>query len=309
MVLYKKVFIAFLCGCIAILLWLSVTLSRTYRVNIAIPYKLIYPETSYLILDPKHQNLSLEIEGSGFDVFRQLFFRKQDTFNIPLELSMGVFQANLTEQLDYFKSKFPPKITPIAITPNKVAYTPQQVGRKQVPLVFRSNIDLFPYYGFIVEPQTIPDSIWIYGTNSRLERINEWETQCFSLNNVVSNFQEKVALAHNPYPDLNIENRDVLAQGVIGKYTEEVIERNITVVNIPDSLKLHLVPNTVKVYYRTPLAKYEQIKPDNFEVIIDYQRIGEDVTNATPEVFSRDNKVRNIRVVPQRIYTGVRKVK
>ncbi|MCS7077555.1 MAG: hypothetical protein NZ455_12640 [Bacteroidia bacterium] len=303
----KNIWIFLVCLFIASSLWLSVTLSRVYRVEIEIPVKYIYPETTYLITQKKHQTVHIEIEGQGFDILRFLYRKYKDTFNVPLEFIAGAFQANLQAELNTFKSRLPPKITPISIIPNKVSFIPQQMVRKRVPVVFRSNIHELPYYNYIVEPKLIPDSIWIYGTPARVDRIQEWNTQVFNLQDNKNIFQERIELSINPYDDLNIQKTMILVQGVIGKYTENVIYKEIEPINVPDSVEIHLIPKKLEIRYKVPLNLYDKVSEKDFSVQIDYQRIHERVSNGTPEVFCKDKKVRSIQVYPNRIYVGIRK--
>jgi YbbR domain-containing protein len=303
----RNTWIFIICFFIAALLWLSVTLSRVYRVQIDVPIKYIYPENTYLITQKKRQTVRIEIEGQGFEVLRFLLKKDKDTLNVNLEFIAGAFQANLQSELNLFKSRFPPKITPVSIVPNKVSYTPQQIMRKKVPVIFRSNIHELPYYNFVVQPKLIPDSVWVYGTPSRLDRIQEWETQIFTLQDNQNIFQERIELASNPYNDLNIEKTLIMVQGVIGKYTEKTVRKKIQVVNIPDSVEVHLIPHTLDIYYKVPLTQYDKVTDKDFDVFIDYQRIHDNVSNATPEVFCKDKKVRGIQTYPNRVYVGVRK--
>lgn len=303
----RNTWIFVICFCIAALLWLSVTLSRVYRVQTEIPIRFVYPENTYLIMQKKRQTVRIEIEGQGFEVLRFLLKKSRDTLNVNLEFIAGAFQANLQSELNLFKSRFPPKITPVSIMPSKASYIPQQIVRKKVPVVFRSNIHELPYYNFVVQPRLIPDSIWVYGTPSRLDRIQEWETQIFTLQDNQSIFQERIELASNPYNDLNIEKTSIMVQGVIGKYTEKMIRKKIQVLNVPDSLEVHLIPQTLYIYYKVPLTQYEKVKDKDFDVFIDYQRIHDKVSNATPEIFCKDKKVRGIQVYPNRVYVGIRK--
>jgi len=303
----RNIWILVICFFIATLLWLSVTLSRVYRVQVEIPIKYIYPENTYLITQKKRQTVRIEIEGQGFEVLRLLLKKDKDTLNVNLEFIAGAFQANLQSELNIFKSKFPPKITPISIIPNKVSYIPQQIVRKKVPLVFRSNIHELPYYNFIIQPRLIPDSVWIYGAPSRVERIQEWETKIFTLQDNQSTFQERIELASNPYDDVNIEKTLVMVQGVIGKYTEKVVRKEIQMLNVPDSVEVHLIPQVLDIHYKTPLAQYDKVTAKDFEVFINYQRIHDKVSNATPEVFCKNKKVRGIQIYPNRVYVGIRK--
>lgn len=303
----KNAWVLIVCFFIAILLWLSVTLSRVYRVEVDIPVKFIYPENTYLITQKKRQKVHIEVEGQGFEILRLLLKKRIDTLAVNLELIAGAFQANLQAELMIFKSKFPPKITPISIMPSKVFFVPQQVARKKVPVIFRSNIQELPYYNFVVPPKLIPDSVWIYGTPSRVDRIVEWETKIFTLQDNQETFQERIALADNPYDDLNIEKTSILVQGMIGKYTEKVIQKEIQVLNVPDSMEVHLIPDKLNIYCKTPLHQYEKVNEKDFDVFVNYQRIHDKLSNATPEVFCKDKKIRDIYVYPNRVYVGIKR--
>ncbi|MCS7029015.1 MAG: hypothetical protein NZ519_09635 [Bacteroidia bacterium] len=303
----KNVGIFLLCIFAATSLWLSVTLSRTYRVQTEIPVKYLYPENTYLILPKKHQGVRIEVEGQGFEILRWLYRKYKDTFQVPLEFTAGAFQANLQLELNVFKSRLPPKITPIGVSPSKVSFVPQQVVRKKVPVVFRSNIHELPYYNYIVEPRLIPDSVWIYGAPARVDRVQEWQTEVLTLQHNKSIFQEQIGLATNPYDDLNIEKTAILAQGVIGKYTENVVYKEIKVVNVPDSVEVHLIPRRLEIRYKVPLSQYEKVTDKDFDVQIDLQRIHDKVSNATPEVFCKDKRIRGIQIYPNRVYVGIRK--
>jgi hypothetical protein len=64
-----------------------------------------------------------------------------------------------------------------------------------------------------------------------------------------------------------------LATQNVEKYTEENISIPVAIENIPDSLSMKTFPNKITISYLVGLSDYENVRPDQFEIIADYNSI------------------------------------
>ncbi|OPZ96479.1 MAG: YbbR-like protein [Bacteroidetes bacterium ADurb.Bin408] len=140
---------------------------------------------------------------------------------------------------------------------------------KKVPLAARFSYSVekqhFVYNTIKVEP----DSVWVYGSKSKVMGISQLETDSADFPNLTGNVEEFIKIK-NPAP-LGIHLSHNFAKVIIPieKFTE--MELNVPVKFTDNYTKTHvkIFPENVKLTLMVALKDYKNITPDMFRVIAD----------------------------------------
>ena len=131
--------------------------------------------------------------------------------------------------------------------------------------------DLF--VGYADSSQIIPDSITISGPDKILSKLSEIETVPMSYENLDDTLTEKIQL--KKISNINFSKKIVNIILPIEKYTENEIKIPVEIINCPDSLKLIIFPNEVKLTYKIGLSRYKTIGEFNFKAVVDFSQATE----------------------------------
>lgn len=106
--------------------------------------------------------------------------------------------------------------------------------------------DPYALYGTI---SVNPDTIWLYGSDSSLMRIDCLETQPATLNGVRETQTYHLALnpVWNNYPDVRVSSSTVEVTVPTARFIETDYTLPLTLKDAPEGLRAHLYPSQVKV--------------------------------------------------------------
>lgn len=299
----SKSFIGFLIA--SILIWLLITLSKEYitTLNLSVNYinipqdKLLQKEpvkeidivvktTGFKILKSRISNNKIDLNANNLirKTSNKYYFLTRNQFtNIQKQLHSGVILQNV--ELDTIYLEIGSLIS------------------KKVPLI--PNLELNYHIGYdILEPVNIkPDSIVISGPEAQVDKINKIDLEVLKLNDIKSDFQEKVQIRlPKNSNNLKIKTDFSMISGKVEKFTEGTFEIPFKVINLPKDTNLTTLNNTVEVVFIVGLSNFNKIDKNFFEVICDYNTSKENnLSYLLPKVVAKSNLIKSYKVVPNKI--------
>ena len=173
---------------------------------------------------------------------------------------------------------------------------------RKVPVKLNADIDFTPGYNVATAFRLMPDSVQIIGPHTLVSNIGFLETEPLSLTEVRTDISKSIKLKlpvnHN---ELKFSNAEVILKGKVEKFTEGTLKIPVDIINIPDQIKLKYFPKTVNVTYYVSLSNFSEIKPKDFKVSCDYNKIIDNQTFLIPELKKMSELVKSAKINQQHI--------
>lgn len=264
---------------LAVALWSYTSLSDTYISLVKLPLIINLPEDRAIEVNPP-ERISIEVRGSGWEIFNLLFFNTAAKVEIDLQKTKirdSIYRINRN---DIIKNVFHlTNLQAIDVVPQQIVlYTGSKIS-KEVDVI--SNLKINPKEGFIVigEQQLSPGKITISGNKKIIDDIENWRTKHTVIKDVFSDFQINVPLQDTMQNIVELSRSRVLISAEIQQAAEMVfydIPVKINGGSLPDN---HLIsPSIIRVKVRSGIEELDSLLPDQIEATIDFGEIINDRT-------------------------------
>lgn len=275
---YRQRFQAFLktdrailmaCISIAFVFWLMTKMSYPYRSTFRIPLDYETPKGKVLV-DRVPTSLNVEVEGTGWTLFRIYFSDREDSLNLDLE-NRSVQSFNTYTLQNLLKERFLPanisSMRPDAIESIKL----EDTASKVIPILLDDQITLAPQTQLKDSISIKPKRVRIKGPASIVRDINEWPTVPLILQNVERSKVIELRLQEHPSPSVVFDPQSVQCEIDVEQITEKSFKLSVEVLNVPDSLLLVVLPRQINITVVVGLSDYEQLGPEDFRAVVDFK--------------------------------------
>jgi len=276
---HKKFGVFFIFIVIATFLWFLNALSKEYTTTISYPVRYTnFPKDKILISKlPKY--LDFRISSFGFT----LLSYKINTTLMPIVFDVNSFSLrnSASDNETYFITTKPilkdfgdqlsSEIELIDILQDTLFFKFSHKVKKNV--VVKANINFAYEKQFMQKGRLLlePDSIEISGPENIIDTIEYVQTKFYKVEQLSKNYEKNIQI--EKIKNIKYSHKRILATQNVEKYTEENISIPVAIENIPDSLSMKTFPNKITISYLVGLSDYENVRPDQFEIIADYNSI------------------------------------
>lgn len=297
-----KVFLIFLA--LSTLAWLINNLSQTYvsTTTFYIDYKNT-PENYILEKQPKEQ-IDVQIKAVGFQ-FLGFGIRKK---RIQIDLSKAKRKDSLFYvPFDDFENQIALQISRnmelLSLDRDTIFMDFMEVVSKQVPVVTRINFSLAKNYMLDGNMVVSPKSITIKGPKNQIDTIERVRTAHLELLEMETDFTKKIALVRPKGLNKTVfEPNIVTITGKVHRFSEKVLSIPVTMINVPDSIKVRMFPDRVDVVCQGKLEDLKSLKPSDFIISADYQDTkSSDDNKRAISITKAPKKVSNVSVDVQEV--------
>lgn len=298
----KKINVFLLFLLLAVVILMFTKLSKEYTKTLAFSIeKINVPQEDIILNDSVPLNIT--IKTNGFNWFSFYFSKPK----IKIDFSKDVTKKDSV--FTWHKSKaylantqFDKSIEVLNISPETLVFRYGTNMVKKVPVRVNSTILFMPGYDISNPLISVPDSIVVVGPKARVSSINYIETVKASITNVKADLNHSVKLKlPKKVTNVTFSNDAVILKAKVEKFTEGTLNIPVTLINVPDNLKLKFFPKEVSVSYYVSLDNYNSITKKDFEVICDYNKILKNQYLMVPEISKFPKIVKNEKINQQRI--------
>jgi hypothetical protein len=241
------------------------------------------------------KEVSLTLRGKGHQLLLTLWRLKIDTLELNLADKMAMQRIPSSLFLDSIATAYP--LTVRKLTPDTFVLAVERKVMRRVPILPALNIQLKEGYLFTSPPRCVPDSVLIIGTESDIKNITYWQTQDHAVPHTGGALQYEASVRASA--EIAIQPPKVTVIGHAERFVEEEIERSVSVLNLPYSQQLRMLPSrTVKLRYRVPFSKSGTINTQDFRAAVDAQELTPDAQYAIIQVTQKPKDVYDVRVEP-----------
>ena len=182
-----------------------------------------------------------------------------------------------------------------SITTDTLYFRFPKQANKKVPVVMEQKIGFAPQYMVFGGIQYRPDSVVIYGDEEIIKTVNSVHTKDIHGSDIDSPMQGVADL--KPIRGVRFSDEHIYYMVPVGRYFENSVKVKVNVANAPSSAKILLIPQEVTLSYRMRFENKKEILPSDFQVVVDYRRIGSSHM-AKPYIVKKPANIFDVKTDP-----------
>ena len=295
-----NVFILFLLFAFIILIFTKLSKEYTNTMVFGIE-KINIPEENVILNDSVVLNITLKTHGFKWLRYYVSKPKIKIDFGNDVDKKEGIFLWNKSKAY-LNNTQFDEQVELLNISPNRLTFRYGVNLVKKIPVKLNAKINFEPGYDISDELVSDPDSIVVIGPDILVSKINFLETDETIFNDVKSNLEEttKLKLPENT-SNLKFSASRVVIKAHVEKFTEGTLKIPVTIINVPQGLKLKYFPKEVNVSYYISLSHFNSVSNKDFKVVCDYTKIMDNQSLLVPELVKFPKIAKNIKMNQQRI--------
>lgn len=270
-----NIFLIFL-ACSA-LIWLISKLSETYteRTSFAIDY--VNPPDSLLFANASKESVGVRLSANGFQLFYFNMSKKAIRIDLSQVRSRGgryyVAKENYRSQIE---GQLPGNMDLIELDEDTLYVKFDKLHSKEIPVVPDITLELASNHLLEGELKVEPPSIEIKGPESEISEVTEILTVSRTLSNVSEDFQMTLDLARwASLTNTTYSQNTVEVQGNVFRFSEQVLDIPVKVVNVPEGVEVRTFPNTISALCKARIDRLKNLRPQDFELVADFEMVEE----------------------------------
>ena len=280
----KRVQVILICFFVSLIFWFLIAMSKTYTDKFVFPVQYINFPDQRIVVNDLPKSITLIVKTSGFKILAYRFANTQEPIQIDVAASfkgnvdsksdaVAVPSKSLTED---FNQQLGNDYVITGFAPDSILFTFSNKISKRVPVVLQSNITLSRQFDTTGSILLDPDSVTITGPVAYISEVNSVKTEFLQLSNLKGSVRQKVGLVKSHLVSAEVEEVTVLVP--VEKFTEGSMEVPVHSINVQQGFTLKTYPDKVKVRYRVSLSKYNEVRPEMFDAVVDAAGLPDDRT-------------------------------
>ncbi len=294
-------FLLGICLGIALIFWLLVKLSQTYRTEKTVVLYFSLPEgKAFSEMPPK--DITATIQGTGWELLYEFLRSAQ----IGLSYDLREVQDRFVLSRSQLRSEILSRLSSggmniVELNYDDIVLSLEQKDTKRVPVSLHSRFSFEPGYQLQRPPVLSPDSVTLTGPASVIEKIDFWETDSIVLTELKSSLAQTTPLKPAP-SGVFLSAQQVKVQVNVEQYSEKSFWIPVSVRQSADSVRVF--PQTIRLTCVVGLSRYDTLSSADFEITADLggRSLYADQRNtALLELTKRPDYVSHIHFSPKSI--------
>ncbi len=263
----KERVIIIACFLLAFTFWFVVKLSKEYRTSSDL--QIVWEIADTLSwASPPPSKILVTYEGEGWSLFGTA---KNKIVLETNDLPIGETLLNRREILNRLERHFPSNTQIVDFTPDHFVLQIDHNSQKMLWVKPMVSPKLEP--GLVLQGETTasPDSVWVAGPRQILEKLTFIQTETWQ-----PNFQKTQTLTGtlnllNETQTLSFRPTEVTLSLTAEQVTEKSFFVPIELLNTKDSVRVF--PDKIKITFAVPLSEFDNIKPNDFQLVADFSTV------------------------------------
>lgn len=271
-----------LCIFAATVFWFFNALNKSYTANINFPVTFDYDEEHYIPVKPVPSSVRMNVNGSGWDLFRRSMGFKVTPLIITLEKPSeirkivgatlpGIFAG----QLEKLKINF------VITDTVRIAFS-EKVKRKFSVQLDSATHYIHPDFGLAEGPRITPDTVWLEGPKEMINSLPVTLLITLKEKNLRKDFKDEVELALD-HPLSSTPQKFKVELNVVG-FTQFNKRVKLDFINIPTRIKQGAVPHEVSCTFRLPAETAKTFSEESLAAVIDLKNLPKGNHKLVPEI-------------------------
>ncbi len=286
--------------------WYLNALSNQYTTNIEVDVRYVdFPEDQQIHSTTKGA-LTLNVSGDGITLARlqlRAFFKR---YRLHMDALRKVESTDL-QKLQYelpissirkqFDNKLGSGVTINSVFPEEVLFDVSALGTKKIAVKSTFEVLPAPQHVVVGEAKIAPDSVIVKGPLRILDTLSAIPTKQVVFEEQTKEVKRNVLL--EKIDELSYNKKRVLVRYQIEKYIDAEISLPIRILNMPETNFVHVFPQKVLVEYRVNMGALGEIKPSDFEAVVDCRNLYYGDSKIEVELRKYPETIREIELNPR----------
>lgn len=260
---------------ITTILWLCYSMSEEGDYKTQIPIQWTGIDTARYAVTYADTVLPVTIKSNCFQAIKRYFVLRQSYYSISVQGDTIINVAHplfedLTKQLNFvgISSMYSSKeVLRVEVD--------ERIAKPFVPQLRGVEFNFDGQVGLSGEPRIEPDTVWLYGTASSLNKISQLSTAPTVLEHLSDSGYYTLTLdpVWKDYPDLRSSHDVIRIYLPVDQFTEIKLKVPVTLRSSSQLGRVRLYPDQVDVSLWVPRSDYNNISASQIEVVADYDAI------------------------------------
>ncbi|MFA5301004.1 MAG: hypothetical protein WC389_22655, partial [Lutibacter sp.] len=149
-----------------------------------------------------------------------------------------------------------------------------------------------------------PDSVLVTGSKKLIDSIIELTTEPLKLSDVFRDIDTGL-LIKLPFKanQIKISATKVSVKGKVDKFTEGTFKIPVTIINVPEGVKIITFPREIEAIYQSGLSNFSKITQNDISIVFDYKQYQNDslITFLTPVIVIKSDYIYALRINPPQL--------
>ncbi|MDD2197487.1 MAG: CdaR family protein [Bacteroidales bacterium] len=261
---------------VALILWYLNKLSYEYTADVNFPVRFEnMPKGKVLVGDPP-KSVTLNVRGFGYTLLRYRVSSRLTTISINLN-SAGLiavqgeehkFMLITNRSRHLFSGYLHGDLILEKVSPDTLSFHFTELAERKVAVSPRVTYTLKKQYMIAGDITVNPDSVTLSGPQAIIDTITSVQTEKQSFIDLNQTLQENISLVSIPQVSLSHRNAKITIP--VERFTEANFSLPIEVKNLPDSLRLIVLPRSVNVKCNVVVSDYQDIENSSVSAYVDF---------------------------------------
>ena len=266
-----NIFIVFL-FCSA-LIWLISKLSESYTQRSSFDLSYANVPDTLLLSGSSKDRVDVLLSASGLQ-FLSFNFGKQEVKidlaelrfrNSEYFMSSSAYRKQIEDQL-------PGNMSLLEIDQDTLFVYFRKLVKKEVVVMPNMTLELAQNHLLEGNLKINPSSIVITGPASEIDTLTTIYTDSTILSELSEDFSRTVSLNRpETLSNTSFETNEVQVRGKVIRFSEQIIDIPVEVVNLPEGVEIKTFPNTVSVLCKAGIDRLKNLRPQEFELVADFE--------------------------------------
>ena len=277
------------------------SLNGDYSTTLKYPLEFIYDKEQYIAVDELPENVQLNVNGLGWNLFRNSLGIKVTPLQIPLDnptelkkIPGALIPGFISDQLSEFELNY-------VLTDTLAINLDFRDGKLFHIRVDSAAISLEKDYRIAGPIVCKPDTVRLSGPRAMLSALPDTITVSLPDSNIEGDYDEDVVIN---IPNSQLINRNPATVNVLfstQEYTNVQQKIDMDKVGFPSETPLSLDIIAANVSYDVPIDNQSKIDLDQFKIILDYRKMSPVDSTIIPELISFPEGISNVEMDSLRV--------
>jgi hypothetical protein len=250
-------------------------MSRVHNDTISIPVTYAHIPENMMVGNNLPDHITIDVQARGFRLLYNRVIQNWSSVEISVDPDGTIAKSKrnflvlpLQSRINDITGQLGRDVKVISIQPDSIYFRFDVKSTRRVPVIPVGEVRFREQYGQSGPIRVFPDSITISGSRRDLEAIDSVVTEKFAAPSLRTTYRNWAGI--KPISGVMFSQPRVEVEIPVEAFTEKTLEVPVTMVNIPDSVKMQIIPEKVTIKVWVGVSQFAKVVPESFGLEVTY---------------------------------------